>query len=339
MIPIAKPTIRRKDMDSVLTCMVSDHIGPGEMCNSFVGAVAEYIGLKGGIAVRDIYRCIEILCDLFPLETGDTVALSPLAPSIYTDIFFKRNVECMFLDVDPESGCIHVDQLKKFEKKPTAVIIDYSHGYIPNMEVILEMGIPIIEDLTHVIGGFTEERKCGKYSDYSLISLEPDGIITAGGGALLMGKGKKELSEIGKYSSDLNHELFMPDMNASLGLTQVKAIEKFIQRRQDIAQYYVKSLLRTKHTTLLQKDSSSNVYYSFPVVVASNVKDVRAYARKKGVDTIPAFMDSIMARKDLVFEKCPNARSLLLRCLLFPLYPALSKTNVELVGRVLSSLP
>ena len=117
---------------------------------------------------------------------------------------------------------------------------------------------------------------------------------------------------------------------------------------------------------------------SFPVVLADGMKDVRAYALKKNVDTLPAFADTIAALEVPVGDEpsamtdapaaagrvtegqtaerpadtpvveqprtepvaaCPNARSLVLRCLLFPLYPTLGKRDVEAVCRVLSTLP
>jgi dTDP-4-amino-4,6-dideoxygalactose transaminase len=69
------------------------------------------------------------------------------------------------------------------------------------------------------------------------------------------------------------------------------------------------------------------------------MKDVRQYALKKNVDTMPAFADTIAALEDSPAAHCANARSLVLRCLLFPLYPMLGKRDVEAVCKVLATLP
>ncbi len=117
---------------------------------------------------------------------------------------------------------------------------------------------------------------------------------------------------------------------------------------------------------------------SFPVTLNNGMKDVRQYALKKNVDSVPAFAETIAALEQTsaapdvpslaapgiahaaaadnpplaahenlppaadnppLASHCPNARSLVLRCLLFPLYPMLGKRDVEAVCRVLSTLP
>ena len=78
---------------------------------------------------------------------------------------------------------------------------------------------------------------------------------------------------------------------------------------------------------------------SFPVALADGMKDVRQYALKKAVDTLPAFGNTIAALEDSPAAHCAHARSLVLRCLLFPLYPTLGKRDVENVCKVLASLP
>ena len=69
------------------------------------------------------------------------------------------------------------------------------------------------------------------------------------------------------------------------------------------------------------------------------MKEARQYALKKSVDTHPAFAASIAALDDGPATNCSNARSLVLRCVLFPLYPMLGKRDVETVCKVLATLP
>ncbi len=131
----------------------------------------------------------------------------------------------------------------------------------------------------------------------------------------------------------------MSDMNAALGISQLAALESFVQARREIAAAYTQSLLKSRHKPLLQKLDAENVLCSFPVVLAEGMKDVRQYALKKNVDTLPAFAASIAALEDSPAAHCANARSLVLRCLLFPLYPMLGKRDVETVCKVLATLP
>jgi perosamine synthetase len=73
--------------------------------------------------------------------------------------------------------------------------------------------------------------------------------------------------------------------------------------------------------------------------VETSLKDVRQFARKKGIDTQAAFNETLITMDDAVYNAFPNAKNLLLRCVLFPLYPMLGRANVEAIAKVLAVLP
>ena len=105
---------------------------------------------------------------------------------------------------------------------------------------------------------------------------------------------------------------------------------------------FLQALLQARaarHKTLAQTGGGVPSFYSFPVALASSANDARQYAAKQGIRTGAAFADSVAALLGDGLEGCRNARSLLLRCLLFPLYPRLGSKNVEKIAKVLRSLP
>jgi dTDP-4-amino-4,6-dideoxygalactose transaminase len=183
------------------------------------------------------------------------------------------------------------------------------------------------------------EHPCGGSADICLLSLDPEGIITCGGGALVLARTRavsgalKRIQEASPLYSPL------PDMNAALGISQLAALETFVFARREIAAVYAQALLKSRHRSLVQKLEADNVLSSYPVALADGMKEVRTYALKKNVDTIPAFADTIAALEDSPAAHCSNARSLVLRCLLFPLYPMLGKRDVEAVCKVLATMP
>jgi perosamine synthetase len=128
-------------------------------------------------------------------------------------------------------------------------------------------------------------------------------------------------------------------MNAALGISQIHALERFVTARREIHAAYIQSLLKSRHKTLIQKGEAENVMCAFPVVLEGGMKEVRQYAMKKGVETEPAFADAAAAHDEAQDFPCPNARSLMLRCLMFPLYPMLARREVESVQKVLATMP
>ena len=73
-----KPTIRRKDMDNVLSCMVGDLIGPGRYAHDFITALVHYLKVSGGVALASYYSSLMLAFDVLKLEAGDKVIISAL---------------------------------------------------------------------------------------------------------------------------------------------------------------------------------------------------------------------------------------------------------------------
>jgi dTDP-4-amino-4,6-dideoxygalactose transaminase len=134
-------------------------------------------------------------------------------------------------------------------------------------------------------------------------------------------------------------EARMTDYNAALALSQLRDMEGAIAKRRELAALFAQSLARTRHRLLTQGGEGECGFWAFPVSVASSVKDVRAYAKKKEVDTELAFEGSLLARGAVPEGSCPNARSIAMRCLLFPLHQRIGASSAEKISRVLATLP
>ena len=340
IISVFKPSIKRKDMDAVLTCLVSEKISCGEKGKEFIQNGAEYIGAAGGIVLREYKRAIRTVIEALSLEAGAKVIISPLCSGVYLDVILEKGLEPLYADVEIDSGCIDPSNIEKLMKyNPDAVVVDYPLGFVPNMEAIAELGIPIIEDITNGLGGNTGVKKAGRYGKYIIIGLEENSIITAGGGVLLLADSKSDLTELRKAVSHIPQNAKLPDMNSVLGLSQLSSLESYISIRREIAQVYIRSLMKTRHKTLIQKGEGENVFYSFPVLLESGMKEISQYARKKGIRTEIAFSNTSLETCNLSQFPCPNAETLMMRCILFPVYPMLGKKNISLISKVLATLP
>jgi dTDP-4-amino-4,6-dideoxygalactose transaminase len=204
------------------------------------------------------------------------------------------------------------------------------------MDGLSDLGIPMIEDLSQGLGGNFGTRRCGSFGDFVVVSLDSEGIITGGMGGLVLARERNGL-KILKSMSVREHHL-LSDFNASLGLAQLKEIESFIESRGEIAKVFSRSILRSNHKTLAQKGDCDNVHFSFPVILNSGFKEVGQYVRKRNIDVKHAFQDVVLTGID-GNGAYPNSKNLVPRCILFPLYPVLGKNNVEMISKVISTLP
>jgi tRNA-2-methylthio-N6-dimethylallyladenosine synthase len=174
-------------------------------------------------------------------------------------------------------------------------------------------------------------------------------------------RGVKEICLLGQnvnsYGKGLKEEIKFPGLLSMLdGIGGIERIRFTTSHPQDLSEELIQAHGGLKKLcehiqlpfqsgsnrilgTLIQKSDAENVLSSFPVALSDGMKEVRQYAMKKNVDTHPAFADTIAALEDSPAAHCTSARSLALRCLLFPLYPMLGKRDVETVCKVLASLP
>ena len=338
-IPVFKPSIRRKEMDAVLSCMVNDSLWPGQIAEQFLKELSLYLGVSGGICFREYSCALNTALDAFPLEQGDSVILSPLSPAAYHKVLSKRGLKPLWADVDESSACIDPKKAEELlSLNPKALLVHNPLGVIPDMEKLSALGLPILEDITTSVGGHTGEKKTGTYGQAVIIRFEPEDILTTGGGTAVLAASKKELGLFKRTAAELSSFSLLSDLNAALGLAQLKTLEQYIQRRRDLAALYTSALSKSKYKTLIQPGEAETVYYSFPVVFTMGIKDAVQFAKKMGIDTAPAFGDSCAAI-DEEAGLCGNAKSLLNRTILFPLYPMLGKKQAETIARVLSVLP
>lgn len=131
----------------------------------------------------------------------------------------------------------------------------------------------------------------------------------------------------------------LSDLHAALGTSQWSRIEKFLKKREEILEIYKASLLKSRHKGFVVDEDNKYIPISFPLLLSTGGKETFDYAKKKKVPCNNAFQDSIIMRYPSGTENLNGAKQLSLRCVLFPLYPSLSNAEVDLISKVLASLP
>jgi len=342
-IPVFCPYIRRKDMDSVLNCLVTDSIGPGEYADRFIKSLKESLNFDFGFALRSPFTALCYAFEALGLKEGDTILVSALAPAYYARAAAEKGIglaiaDCAENSLQPDLECIK-QAIAASAVKPSAYILFEPLGIIPDLSGFEETGLRIVEDITQGIKAYRGELKAGSIGGLAMLGLENRGIVTTGGGAVLFAKARREGMVLRNIAEEVPAELRMTDYNAALGWAQLRGLEMNLETRRTIYQAFGASIARTKHHLLAVEGEGEAGFWAFPVALESGVKDVCAYAKKKEIDTELAFEDSL-AGKGLVPEgQCPRARSLALRSILFPLHERIGKAGVQKIERLLGTLP
>ncbi|RPI98191.1 MAG: DegT/DnrJ/EryC1/StrS aminotransferase family protein, partial [Spirochaetales bacterium] len=172
-IPVFRSYIRRKDMDTVLNCLVTDSVGPGEYLDRFQKYARESLGYDFGFALRSPITALETAFEALGLAPGDVVALPALAPGYYAHALRNRGLQASYVDALPDSCVLDLESLKTGEPRPKALVLFEALGIMPTDAMALgEIGIPIIEDISQSLGAYSGESRAGSLGQISILGLE-----------------------------------------------------------------------------------------------------------------------------------------------------------------------
>ncbi|MDR0497882.1 MAG: DegT/DnrJ/EryC1/StrS family aminotransferase [Treponema sp.] len=350
-IEIYSPTIRRKEMDAVLTAMVEDKIGPGEQTKYLVQTAREKIKFDYCLALRSPAYALYLSLKALGLTSGDGVIVSALSPLYYAWVIQDLGLKPIFCDVLPFSTSIGRTTIEKAVSKNgginiKCVVLHHTLGYLSDSSVLAESGFQVIDDQSQSYGtGSGEEDGCvsAEFGVFTILGLEERDMLTSGGGALLYSANRRDSTAL-RNLGDLPPEYGLPGMNAALAMVQFREAAKNLEKRREIARLYTNSALKTRHKLFVHKAGSSDSHveynnYAFPLILETGVKDVKAYARRKDIAVESAFEKTLMGSGIVPPEECPEAYSLSLRTVLFPIYPRLSMSDAGKVAKLILTLP
>jgi len=368
-IEVYSPTIRRKEMDAVLTAMVEDKIGPGEQAKFLIQTAREKIKFDYSLALRSPVIALHLALQALNLERGQAVIVSALSPFYYDRVIRDSGLVPLYCDVPSSAACLNRETVEKAIASrgegvdPRCIVLHHTLGYLSDAAGIAELGIPIIEDCSQSYGSHIQKGSSeldgaqrpeagegtpgepaagtsipvGNVGVFTILGLEERDMLTSGGGALLYATSRRDAAVL-RNLDDLPPEYGLPDMNAALAVVQFREAAKNLSKRREIARLYTQEALKTRHTRFVHTDLEYN-NYAFPLVLTQGVKDVKAYARKKNTAVENAFENTLVGSGIIPPEQCPEAYSLSLRTVLFPLYPRLKLSDAERIAKLILTLP
>jgi dTDP-4-amino-4,6-dideoxygalactose transaminase len=375
-IEVYSPTIRRKEMDAVLTAMVEEKIGVGDRNRLLIQTAKEQIKFDYALALRSpavaLYLALKAALQAALLahnaRPGQAVVISALSPRYYYQVIEDLQLTPLYCDVSFDFPCMSRETVENaVSQKPSgveicAVVLHHTLGFLPDSKAIAELGFPVIEDVSQSYGKIIKKADAGANSGtdgdnaggnvskekekeepqiktsgvFCILGLEERDMLTSGGGALLFAMNRKDASDLRNFAGIAN-EYCLPDINAALAVVQFKEVQRNIQKRRDIANVYANASLRTRHKRFIPLAEDDYNNYSFSLVLETGLKDVIAYARKKDIIVESAFENTLAASG--LCGNCPVSSSLALRTVLFPLYPRLRFGEAERVSRLIMTLP
>ena len=374
-IPYGHHWVDDSDIEEVIKVLKSDWITQGPKIEQFENALAEYAGTRYAVAVSSGTAALHCACLASGIGAGDEVVTSPITFAASSNSIIYCGGRPVFADI--EADTMNIDPgaiIGKITEKTRAIIPVHFAGHPCDMKKIYDIAkkfkLTLIEDAAHALGAVYKGSKIGacKYSDMTVFSFHPVKTITTGeGGSILTndkdlykklllfrnhGITRTDLSE--KQEGDWYYEMQVlgynyriTDIQAALGISQLKKVGSLIKRRRYIAGIYDEAFNDKRYFDVpVEKDYAYSSYHIYtirlPAYLAPKRKAIFSELRRKGlgvqVHYIPVYKHPYYRSMGYEHGSCPVAEDAYKCMISIPIYPKMKDSEVGYVIKAIKDV-
>jgi UDP-4-amino-4,6-dideoxy-N-acetyl-beta-L-altrosamine transaminase len=362
MIPYGRQSIDKSDINAVANVLRSDWLTQGPTVKSFEDALADYCGAKYAVVTSNGTSGLHLAYLAAGLSKGDEVITTPNTFVATSNMVLSVGARPVFCDIRLDTFNIDERKIESLIRPKTKAIVPvHFAGHSCEMDTILKIArkhkLVVIEDACHAIGAEYKNKKIGSISDMTVFSFHPVKPITTGEGGAVLTNNKKYYEHLLHFRSHgiskdengfnvmsgLGHNYRMTDMQAALGESQLKKLDRFIKKRHEVVSWYEK-MLGEVNEIILPKELPNN-YHGWHIYVI-RVKDQETklplykHLLQNGVGVnfhYPAVYSHPYYRahgyKNIQLN---NADTYHDSCITFPCHTGLVKSDIKYIARLVT---
>lgn len=373
-IPYGRQWIDEDDISAVAKVLQSDWLTQGPDIEEFEKELAEYVGAKYAVAFSSGTSALHGAMFAAGIGPGDEIITSPITFVATSNSAIYLGARPRFVDIDLKTYCIDTAKIEEAITPNTKVIapVDLA-GYPVNIETIMEIArrhnLVVVEDSAHALGAKRNGKMVGTGADMSLFSFHPVKHITTGEGGAITTDNEEFYKKMKIFVThgitkdpallqrndgpwyyemqELGFNYRLTDFQCALGLSQLRKIDGFLDRRNEIASMYDEAFKDVEGFVIPPKPeqySSRHAYHLYPILLTKiDRKEAYLKLRERGILTqvhyIPIHLQPYY-RDNYGFKRgdYPNAEHYYEHELSIPMYPKMTDEEVNYVIESIKSL-
>ncbi|MEM3512104.1 MAG: DegT/DnrJ/EryC1/StrS family aminotransferase [Candidatus Jordarchaeales archaeon] len=360
MIPINKPILGREEEENVLSVLRSGNltgrVSESGMVMEFERLFSSFLGVKYAVAVSSGTAALHASLLAIDVRPGDEVIVPSFTFSATCNVVLHVGAKPVFVDIDLDTYTMNPDEIKKtLTPKTKAIIPVHLYGHPADMKPIMEVAeeekIYVIEDATQAHGAEYNGVKVGGIGHLGCFSFYPTKIITTGEGGMVATNDEELAEKIrmirnqgerGDYVTTLlGHNWRLPEMNAAIGVAQMRRINEFLAKRRRNANRLTELLREVKELVLpFEKGKARHAWNIYTVRLRDERvrrDDVVSFLRKRGVGAtvyypVPVHRTKLYIERGYSNVFLPGTELASKTVFSLPVHPSMTEEDVETVA-------
>ena len=306
MIPYSTQLIEQDDIDAVVEVLQSSHLTQGEKVQDLEEAICEYIGTQNAILFNSATSALFALYSCYGFGEGDEIITTPISFVATTNMFVTLGAKPIWCDIKLD-GNIDEKQIEKLITPKTKAIVAVDFGgkpveHITIRSIAKKHNLTYIDDACHAFGSELEGKKVGSFANASVFSFHAIKPFTTGEGGCVVTDDEELAEKLRLFRShgivkkaywnsdmvQMGHNFRMTEIAAALGLSQIKKVDNFIEKRNEIAAYYDERFKNAK-LFLTQKiePNQKSTCHLYPIILNPELhcpkEDIFAELQERGI--------------------------------------------------------
>ncbi|MFX1282096.1 MAG: UDP-4-amino-4,6-dideoxy-N-acetyl-beta-L-altrosamine transaminase [Promethearchaeota archaeon] len=376
IIPYGKQWLDEDDISAVVEVLRGDWITQGPMIERFEKEIANYIGVRHAVAFNSGTAALHGAMFAAGLSVGDSLITTPITFVATSNSLIYLGGKPTFVDIDMNTYCMDLEKIKPriTENSKVVVPVDFA-GYPVDLKRLREItddyNLIIIEDAAHALGAKRYGKMVGKEADMTMFSFHPVKHITTGEGGIILTDNSDYYDKLRIFRNhgitkdpkklknkdegpwyyemqDLGYNFRITDIQCALGLSQLKKLDNFLSRRNEIASKYnrmFRDLTSLKTPPHPPYPNSLHAYHIYPLLVygiprRSLFNKLKQDGIRCQVHYIPVHWQPFY-KNNFGFKQrdFPVAENFYNHEITIPLYPQMTDDEIEFViNRIVDTL-
>lgn len=363
-IPIIRPDVAMEDVKTdIADILASGILTGGKYVEEFETTVADWVGVRHGIATTSATTAIHLALIAAGIGPGDEVLLSDFTYPATANAVIQTGATPVFVDSGANDLSMDPELAQSLVTKRTRAFVPVDPFGQPADHLSLEKvahdaGARVVVDAACSLGAVRDHRRCGSHGDMGCFSFHPRKVVTCGEGGmvttddpdlaerlrLLRNHGaEKSSSSIAKFV-DIGYNYRLGEIPAALGLEQIRRLDQILSDRRRTAALYDRELTGVTGISVLKPPKHTVWSYQSYVIVLDESLDrdkaiglIRSTGVEATVGTYACHGQPAYRRWGYQPGDLPNSYRYANTTITLPLVPRMSSTQVERVIETLLS--